>query len=98
MVIPELIQVCLFQGVPIGSIVDVDPVGNNGKGLLLGTSKASGRFAQLYTNDGGRTGVQEELHNWGIGDYYADVSYQWQMVDNKTGKVEQSGTTSGNSG
>jgi RHS repeat-associated protein len=80
-----------------GSIVDVDPAGNNGKGLRLGTSTASGRFAQMYTKDGGRTGVHEELHNWGIGDYYADASYQWQMIDNKTGKVEQSGTTGGSS-
>jgi hypothetical protein len=78
-----------------GSIVDVDPAGNNGKGLRLGTYVASGRFAQVYTKDGGRTAVHEELHNWGLGDYYADASYQWEMVDNKTGKVEKSGTTGG---
>jgi len=78
-------------------IRDIDPAGNNGKGLLIGTSAASGRFAQMYSKDDGKTAVHEELHNWGVGDYYADVTYKYSRMDNKTGKVDLTGTTNASS-
>jgi hypothetical protein len=47
----------------------------------------------MYSKDGGTTAVHEELHNWGLGDYYADVAYLWTMVDNATKKVVSEQTT-----
>jgi hypothetical protein len=80
-------------------IKDVDPRGNNGKGLVLGTSKASGRFAQMYSGDDGRTGIHEELHNWGLGDYYADVVYDsktyidGKLLSESSGSSQTKGTS-----
>jgi hypothetical protein len=80
---------------------DIDPTGNNGKGLLLGTSTASGRFAQMYSQDGGETAVHEEFHNWGLGDYYADVVYDTktyingELTQETSGKDKSKGASTG---
>jgi hypothetical protein len=68
---------------PAGTMLhDIDPSGNNGKGLLLPTTyTSSGRLAQLYSNDDGKAALHEEIHNWGVGDYYADVIYDQEWYN-----------------
>jgi len=47
-------------------------------GFVIGEYSPSGRYAQMYSARDANTSVHEELHNWGFGDYYADVVYSWK--------------------
>lgn len=51
-----------------------------------GKFAGSGNQARIASTDGGRTAIHENLHTYGLGDRYTDVSYEMSIDGVSTGK------------